>query len=113
MVDADLAEFVDDNGDAAAMVRGQHSVEERRFARSEKPAQDDDGGFLGSAPGSTVMALVEAWRIAVPWVVSLGGAIKAWITSRPPRQNKIPAAGPFAKCRGEPSCARFDGGSVN
>jgi hypothetical protein len=37
MVDADLTEFVDDHGDAAAMVRGQDAVEERRFSRSEKP----------------------------------------------------------------------------
>jgi hypothetical protein len=37
MVDADLTEFVDDHGNAAAMVRGQDAVEERRFSRSEKP----------------------------------------------------------------------------
>jgi hypothetical protein len=34
MIDADLTEFVDDHGDAAAMVRGQDPVEERRFSRS-------------------------------------------------------------------------------
>ena len=34
MIDADLTEFVDDHGDAAAMVRGQDAVEERRFSRS-------------------------------------------------------------------------------
>ena len=45
MVDADLAELVDDHGDAAAVLGGQDAVEQRGFARAEESGQDDDGGL--------------------------------------------------------------------
>ena len=52
MIDADLAKFVDDDGDAAAMIRRQDAVEQRGFARAQKAGQDDNGGFLGRAVSS-------------------------------------------------------------
>ena len=45
VVDADLAEFVDDHSDAAAVLSGQYAIEQRGFARAEKAGQDDDRGF--------------------------------------------------------------------
>ena len=36
MIDADLAELIDDDGDAPAMVGGQDAIEERGFAGAKK-----------------------------------------------------------------------------
>jgi len=48
------------------------------FPAARNPLRMMTAAFSDLALGSTVMALVGAWRrIAVPWVVSLGGAIKA------------------------------------
>ena len=46
MIDSDLAELVDDDGDAAAVIPGQYAVDERGFARAQKPRHDDDGRSL-------------------------------------------------------------------
>src|SRR5437660_12095159 len=46
MIDSDLAELVDDDGDAAAVVPGQYAVDERGFARAQKPRHDHDGRSL-------------------------------------------------------------------
>ena len=38
MIDADLAELIDDDGDAAAMVCGQDAIQKRGFAGAQKPS---------------------------------------------------------------------------
>ena len=40
MVDADLAEFVDDDRHSTAVLSGQNSVQQRCFAGAEKSGQD-------------------------------------------------------------------------
>jgi hypothetical protein len=40
MVDANLAEFVDDNGNAPAVLSGQYTIQECCFARAEKSGQN-------------------------------------------------------------------------
>ena len=52
VVDAHLAELVDDHGDAVAMGRGEDAVEQGGLARSEK-AREDDYGDLGHGSRST------------------------------------------------------------
>jgi hypothetical protein len=42
VIDADFAEFVDNDGDAPAMVGGQDAVEQRSFAGTQKACQDSD-----------------------------------------------------------------------
>ena len=43
MIDADLAEFIDDDCNAQTVGRGQDAVEERGFARTEKAGQNRYG----------------------------------------------------------------------
>src|SRR3954453_11738659 len=60
------------------------------FPAPRNPLRMMTGAFSDLALGSTIMARVEDGRIAVPWVVSLGGAIRRRITSRPPPSTQNP-----------------------
>src|SRR5262245_53653432 len=46
MIDADLAELVDDNRDAATVIRGQDTVQECRLSGAEKTGQNSHGYSL-------------------------------------------------------------------
>ena len=48
VVDADLAEFVDDHGELLAVRFRQNAVQQRRFTGTEIPGEHGDGDFLGS-----------------------------------------------------------------
>ena len=43
MIDADLAEFVYDDGDSAAVVRRQQPIEQRRLTSAQKSGENDHG----------------------------------------------------------------------
>ena len=47
VVDADLAEFIDDHGVFLAVRLGQDAVEQRRLPGSQITGQDRDGNFIG------------------------------------------------------------------
>ena len=47
VVDADLAEFVDDDGDLAAVIRRQDPIDQRGLAGAEEAGDDDDGRLAG------------------------------------------------------------------
>ena len=49
VVDTDLAELVDDHGDAVSVRRGEDAVQQRGLAGPEKAREDDDG-YFGHAP---------------------------------------------------------------
>ena len=51
VVDADLAEFVDDDGVALAVRLAQDAVQQRRLARPEVAGEDGDGYFAGLSIG--------------------------------------------------------------
>ena len=53
VVDADLAELVDDDGIALAMVLGEDTVEQRRLAGTEVASEDGDGDGRGGGPKRT------------------------------------------------------------
>ncbi len=49
VVDADLAEFIDDDGEFSAVRFAQDTIEQRRFARAEIAGENGDGNFFGHA----------------------------------------------------------------
>ena len=68
MIDADLAEFVFNDGDALAVVLGQDAVKQGGLARAEKPVMTVTGvGWLmGLPPLARDGRLVEGGRKAGP-----------------------------------------------
>ncbi len=49
VVDADFAEFIDDDGEFPAVVLGQNAVQKRRLAGAEIAGEHGDGNFFGHA----------------------------------------------------------------
>ena len=49
VVDADFAEFIDDDGELPAMVLGENAVQKRRLAGAEIAGEHGDGNFFGHA----------------------------------------------------------------
>ena len=47
IVDADLAELVDNDGIAAAVLFGENAVQQRRLSGAEIAGDDGDGNFVG------------------------------------------------------------------
>ena len=47
VVDADFAEFIDDDGELPAMVLGENAVQKRRLAGAEIAGEHGDGNFFG------------------------------------------------------------------
>ncbi len=57
VVDADLAEFVDDHGVALAVLLGEDAVEQRRLAGAEIAGEHGDGDFVEARVGHGGQAL--------------------------------------------------------
>ena len=53
-VDADLAEFVDDNGVSAAVGAGENTVQQRGLAGAEVAGEDGDGNLFGCGHGADI-----------------------------------------------------------
>ena len=63
VVDADLAELVDDHGVALAVVLGEDAVEQRGLAGAEIAGEDGDGDFFRSGGGGRGgQARVSGWQ---------------------------------------------------
>src|SRR5690606_31056282 len=63
VVDADLAEFIDDDGVALAVLLGENAVEKGGLAGAEIAGEDGDGDFVGhrSLEGRLIARSAE-WR---------------------------------------------------
>ncbi len=57
MVDADRAEFIDDDGDASAVFGGEDAVEQRSLPRAEKVGENRDGDSVVAVFGHALEIL--------------------------------------------------------
>ena len=73
IVDADLAELVDDDRVAAAVLFGEYAVQQRRLAGAEIAGDDGDGNFVGqSVPPRTPLSLLPPAGEGGPCVARVG-----------------------------------------
>jgi hypothetical protein len=69
LIDADLAEFVFDDGYAFSVVLGEDAVQERGLARAEKACEHRDGDLIHEASFNAQAS--ELWRSAVVGVSTI------------------------------------------